>query len=292
MYSKKIKEPLNKLYNGVHKISEGNLDYRIEYKGKDEFKQICDDFNEMAEHLKASVDRSRKEYDSRKEIIAGISHDLRTPLTSIKAYIEGLLEGVASTPEMQKKYMETILVKADDIDKMVDKLFLFSKLDLGDYPFYPEEINVKYEIEKFINQNKREYDLRGMNIEAEDIPEELRVYTDPVQLGNALTNIVENSLKYKNGERVNVKIYCKDGEKYTDIIIDDDGPGVAEEETGKLFDVFYRGDPSRSNPNKGSGLGLAITAKISEGQGGFVRAENIKPKGLRIIMTIPKERII
>lgn len=94
----------------------------------------------MAARLKESVEITQKNEQNRKELIAGISHDLRTPLTSIKAYIEGLLEGVAATPQMQQKYMKTILAKANDIDRMVDKLFLFSKLDLDDCPFYPQKM--------------------------------------------------------------------------------------------------------------------------------------------------------
>lgn len=290
---KKIEAPLEILTDGVHQIRDGNLDYRIEYGGKDEFRSVCSDFNDMAEKLKESVEITQRNEQNRKELIAGISHDLRTPLTSIKAYIEGLLEGVASTPQMQQKYMKTILAKANDIDKMVDKLFLFSKLDLGDCPFYPEKLNLKQEILSVVSSGEKEYREKGMFIHCEDIPEELQVYADPVQLRSAVTNILENSLKYKDGETVNVTIRCEGNsaiiDKSADVIIDDDGPGVPEEALSKLFDVFYRSDPSRNSPNKGSGLGLAITAKILEHFGGCVRAENLQPKGLRIVMTIPKE---
>lgn len=154
----------------------------------------------MAERLKKSVETDKKNEQNRKELIAGISHDLRTPLTSIKAYIEGLMEGVASTPQMQQKYMKIILSKANDIDRMVDKLFLFSKLDIGDCPFYPEKLNIRQEILSVVSSVEKEYHQKGMNIHCEDIPADLYVYADPVQLHNAVTNILENSLKNKEYE--------------------------------------------------------------------------------------------
>lgn len=286
---KKIEAPLDILTDGVHQIRDGNLDYRITYSGKDEFQSVCEDFNDMAARLKESVETTQKNEQNRKELIAGISHDLRTPLTSIKAYIEGLLEGVAASPQMQQKYMKTILAKANDIDHMVDKLFLFSKLDLGDCPFYPEKLNIGQEIRSVITSNEKEYREKGMQILCKDISQDLEVYADPVQLRSAVTNILENSLKYKDSETVTVEIYCENSAEDVSVIIEDNGPGVPSEALPKLFDVFYRSDPSRNNPNKGSGLGLAITAKILERFGGSVHAENLQPKGLRIIMTIPKE---
>lgn len=287
---KKIEAPLDILTSGVHQIRDGNLDYRIEYSEKNEFQSVCEDFNDMAARLKESVEITRKNEQNRKELIAGISHDLRTPLTSIKAYIEGLLEGIASTPQMQQKYMKTILAKANDIDRMVDKLFLFSKLDLGDCPFYPEKLSVGNEIHSVISSSEKEYLEKGMRIVCDEIPSDMQIFADPIQLRSAVTNILENSLKYKDGETVNVAVSCVDGGENVSIIIDDDGPGVPDEALPKLFDVFYRSDPSRNNPNKGSGLGLAITAKILEHFGGSISAENLQPKGLRIIMTIPKEQ--
>lgn len=277
------------LTDGVHQIRDGNLDYRITYNEQDEFQSVCEDFNDMAVRLRESVEITQKNEQNRKELIAGISHDLRTPLTSIKAYIEGLLEGVAATPQMQQKYMKTILAKANDIDRMVDKLFLFSKLDLGDCPFYPEKLNIGQEIRSVVTSNEKEYREKGMQILCKDIPQDWEVYADTVQLRNAITNILENSLKYKDSETVAVEIYCENSTEDVSVIIDDNGPGVPSEALPKLFDVFYRSDSSRNNPNKGSGLGLAITSKILERFGGSIHAENLQPKGLRIVMTIPKE---
>lgn len=287
--TRKIERPLDILEYGVHQIRDGNTDYRVEYSENDEFRTICDAFNEMAAKLKESVELTERNERNRKELIAGISHDLRTPLTSIKAYASGLIEGVAATPAMQQKYMQTILTKANSIDQMVDKLFLFSKLDLGDYPFYPENVSLSQLIPRLISSCEKDMADRGMTIHTAPIPDDLTVYADPVQLENAFTNILENSLKYKDSDAVDVTISCEELPESVRITIDDNGPGVPEESVSKLFDVFYRSDPSRNDPHKGSGLGLAITAKILERFGGTIWAENLTPKGLRIVMTIPKE---
>lgn len=286
---KKIKKPIDILTEGVNNIKGGNLEIHIDYNEKDEFKPVCEAFNDMTKRLKESLDYKQKQEENRKELIAGISHDLRTPLTSIKAYIEGLIDGVAATPQLRMKYMKTIKEKADDIDRITDKLFLFSKLDLGDYPFYPETINVKNEICNIADDTK--YSESNVNINIKQNDEIVEIYADPVQFRNAVTNILENSLKYKDKDVVNINIGYENTEKYVRIIIDDDGPGVPEEALEKLFNVFYRSDPSRNNPNKGSGLGLAITAKILEHFGGNIYAENIKPKGLRVVMEFPKEGV-
>ena len=288
---RKIEQPLDILTSGVHEIRDGNLSYRITYTEKDEFLPICEDFNHMAERLQQSIEQTHREERSRKELIAGISHDLRTPLTSIKAYIEGLIEGIAQTPERQQKYMQTIREKANDIDRMVDKLFLFSKLDLGDNPFYPESIPLAEALHSLLAAYAEEYARQGMNITLDPIPENCTVYADPVQFRNALTNLLENSLKYKDASEVQVHICCTETASDVTISVADNGPGVPEADLPKLFDVFYRSDPSRSNPQKGSGLGLAITAKILERFGGSIRAEHVQPKGLRILLTIPKEGI-
>ncbi len=286
---RKIEKPLDILTSGVHEIRDGNLAYRIDYQTKDEFLPVCADFNHMAERLQQSIEQTAREERSRKELIAGISHDLRTPLTSIKAYVEGLIEGIAQTPERQQKYMQTIREKANDIDRMVDKLFLFSKLDLGDNPFYPEPIPVAEALHSLIAANTEVYAKEGMIVTVDAIPEDCVVCADPVQFRNAITNLLENSLKYKDAPEVRVHIGCTETVSDATISVTDNGPGVSEEALPKLFDVFYRSDPSRSNPQKGSGLGLAITAKILERFGGSIRAENAEPKGLRILLTIPKE---
>lgn len=285
---KRIILALDTLVYGVRQIRDGNLIYKIEYTEKDEFEGICSDFNEMAQRLLDSINVKQKDEANRKELIAGISHDLRTPLTSIKAYVEGLETGVASTPEIQKRYLDTIKNKTSDLEHIVSQLFLFSKLDVGEFPLYLEEVDIGNELFNMMVNIAEEYEKKGLTITLSQGIYDVYVNADLVQLRNAVINVLENSVKYKNKEQGQMKVSYGTDDKYVIIKLEDNGPGVPEEALEKLFDVFYRTDPSRSNPSKGSGLGLSITAKILEQLGGTIRAENVPEGGLAIIMMLPK----
>ena len=282
-----IERPLDMLTHGVRQIKNGNLDYRISYTVQDEFQSICEDFNEMAVRLKSSVDETLKNEQSRKELIAGISHDLRSPLTSIKAYVEGLIDGVAITPEAQQEYLQIIKTKTDDISKMVAGLFLFSKMDMGNFPVNPETLDISREITDFVNATREDYKAKGLYVCLGDIENEMVAYADPVQLRSVFTNILDNSAKYKDKEPAEAFISCKADEDTVLIYFDDNGPGVPADTLPKLFDVFYRGDTSRSDPQQGSGLGLAIASKMIAFMKGNVHAENRVAGGLRVVVSIP-----
>ena len=287
---RRISDPLKTLAEGVHQIRDGNLTHRIDYQGKDEFQPICEDFNEMAERLRASVEQSQKEEESRKELLASISHDIRSPLTSIRAYVEGLLDGVADTPEKQRAYLSTIQTKTIEIDEMVRKLFLFSKMELGEFPYSPERLNAVKEIKDIVSASAEEYRRRGLQIKIGAMPNSAIIEADPTYFHSILTNLLDNSAKYKEKDIGTAIISARTNGQYFRLLVEDDGPGVPTEALPKLFDVFYRSDPSRENPNQGSGLGLAIVAKTMERMGGAICAENLSNGGLRMVLEIPLVR--
>lgn len=282
----KIARPLDILASGVHEIRDGNLDYRIHYTGQDEFSPICSDFNEMASRLQQSVELTQRQERSRRELIAGVSHDIRSPLTSIQAYVEGLLDGVAKTPAAQRRYLQTIKVKAENLAHIVSQLFLFSQMELGEYPEHPQLLRLDTVIEDTVSANGEDYEKKGLRVHMELAPTE--IFADPLQVRRVITNILENSLKYKDRERGNVWIRLVSTEKGCQLTFLDDGPGVPEEALPHLFEVFYRSDPSRRNPDKGSGLGLAIVANAVRRMGGSVQAFCGEPRGLGIRMELPK----
>jgi len=284
----KITAPIDILVSGVHELRDGNLNYRIQYDYNDEFKQVCNDFNEMAQQLNDMVAARQRDEQNRKELIAGISHDLRTPLTSIKAYIEGIEKGVASTPQTQKRYLNTIKGKTEDLEHIINQLFIFSKLDIGEFPLHLERIEVGKALSDFCSQAVSEYEEKGLTLSLINNPNRLFTNIDVVQMRSILSNILENSVKYKISDNVKSEIVY--GEKDNNIIITitDDGSGVPDENIDKLFDVFYRGDDSRKDPSSGSGLGLAITRKIVERFGGTIHAKNAGSGGLAITITLPR----
>ena len=288
---KSIMTPIDTLTYGVHQIRDGNLDYRISYTGKDEFAIVCSDFNEMAERLMESVNRRMKDDTNRKELIAGISHDLRTPLTSIKAYLEGIEKGVASTPELRLKYFYIVKSKTNELEHIINQLFLFSKIDIGDFPLRLERVDIEQELSEVVCGLSDEYKDKMFSIflRAGDV----KIYADidVQQFRNVVTNIIENSAKYKNKENGKLEISCRADNNEIIIEFTDDGPGVPDESLGKLFDVFYRCDPSRNNTASGSGLGLAIAAKVIERLGGCITAMNVEDGGLTIIIKLPLSQI-
>jgi len=283
----KIEHPLDILSDGVRQISDGTLEYRIVYECQDEFAPICADFNEMAARLKASVELTKQHEQSRKELLAGISHDLRSPLTSIRAYVEGLLDGIAKTPENQKGYLEIIKNKAEDIDRMLSKIFLFSKMELGEYPDNPELLRLDDEVRQFIRALGTEYEEKGLILSANALVP-ATVSADPDQLRRVLTNIMENSAKYKTKDTGTLTISLWEDNGGYLLSLCDDGPGVPKEALSHLFEVFYRSDPSRQNPHRGSGLGLAIAANAILRMKGTIEAKTGKNGGLEIVIWLPK----
>lgn len=237
----------------------------------------------MAEHEKYE--------NNRRELIAGISHDLRTPLTSIKAYLEGIETGLASTPEKQQKYFSTIKNKTNDLEHIINQLFLFSKLDIGEYPVNMQRIDLGRTLAEMLAELTDEYGRRGLTIiqDQDDVPsfvENIFVNADYLQLRNVIINILENSVKYKNTEKGVLHVNSSVVNSTVEITLTDDGPGVPPNALDKLFDVFYRTDPARNNEKKGSGLGLAIADKTIRRMGGSIHAE-LPGHGLSIVIRLP-----
>ncbi|AGF57145.1 signal transduction histidine kinase [Clostridium saccharoperbutylacetonicum] len=284
---KKLIVPLELLSYGSEQIKNGNLDFEMNYDSDDEFNQVCGDFNEMRMRLKDSVEMQLKYEENRKQLVVGISHDLRTPLTAIKGYVEGLRDGVASTPEKQKKYLDTIYTKACDMDALVDSLFLFSKLDTGQFPFKFNIVNVNEYLRDFFKCAKKEF--YGKEVEISFLSEcdtSTEVKLDSQEMYRVLLNILDNSVKYNKNRKLKIEISLYDKGDLIELILSDNGSGVQEEDIPKLFLSFYRGDASRTKPNEGSGLGLAIAKHIIEAHDGQIIAYN--KEGLSIKIILPK----
>jgi len=284
--AKSLIEPLDLLSYGAGQIEEGNLDFKINYQGKDEFAKVCADFDKMRIRLQQSVQMQLKYEEDRKELVAGISHDLRTPLTAIKGYVKGLKDGVANTPEKFERYHDIIYNKACDMDMLVDKLFLFSKLDTGKFPFHFEKVYCNEFLTSFFKSVTDEFERKGLNLIYENnCNNNILINIDHEEIGRGLMNILENSAKYKLNDYGNVNITVKRQGDNIVLRIRDDGPGVLEENLLRLFVSFYRGDAARTNPSEGSGLGLSIAEYIVKAHDGTIIAENMD--GLAITITLP-----
>ncbi len=160
-------------------------------------------------------------------------------------------------------------------------------MDLGDYPYYPETLNLRKEMVSMVYAIGEEYASKGLTVNVDGFAEDIDIYVDPVQLRSIFVNILENSLKYNDKEKPCASIRSESHGNVLQISIEDNGPGISDEALPKLFDVFYRADPSRNNPNSGSGLGLAITAKAIDRMGGSICAKNLTSNGLCMVIQLP-----
>ena len=277
-----ISQPLDTLTAGVARIRDGDLDAPIAYTEPDEFKAACDAVDEMAARLKASLEQQQLIQQKKQELIAGMSHDLKSPLTSIRAYTEALLDGVAKDEAAKRRYLQTIHAKEMGIESMVNRLFAFAKTDVSEYPAHIEPLPLCQTMQALTD----EWNAEGMEIRM-DIPADLRVLADRELLSRIAANLFENSREYAGQETAQILISAGVSGDMARIVFSDNGPGVPSEQLPRLFDAFYRGDAARSAPCGGSGLGLAVVKKAVEEMGGSVRAENGENSGLCVMFTLP-----
>ena len=270
---KHIMEPLDELAAGAKRIRENDLTEDINYSGDIEFENVCDTFNKMQKHILREQEKNRKYEKARTDMIAGISHDLRTPLTAIRGTIKGLMDGIASTPEKQYRFLETAYRRTGEMDLLLNQLFYLSKIETGNMPITLRKIEISSFIKNYVQakQGLMEAEKEELVEETKEITAEVAV--DPEQLQRIFDNLLENSRKY--GEKVPLKMKIDLRKMPGGILIrfSDNGVGVPENKLPYVFDEFYRVDESR-NKKEGNGLGLYIVKYLIEAMGGTVRAEN------------------
>jgi signal transduction histidine kinase len=281
--------PLNVLRVAMNQIKDGDLDYSVESETEDEIGQLCDDFEEMRIRLKELIE-SRLQYEEDiKELISNISHDLKTPLTAIKGYAEGVMDGVADTPEKQEKYLRTILMKANDMSILVDELAFYAKIDCNTIPYTFKEINLRDYFDDCIEELGLDLEVKNVDIIYEnDINPSVEVIADAEQLKRVINNIIGNAVKYLDKNKGIIKIRIYDIGVYVRIEIEDNGIGIPKVDIPYIFDRFYRADASRNSKKGGSGLGLAISKKIIEDHAGRIWAVSEVGVGTTISFTLKK----
>lgn len=288
LYSIRILKPIAHLKKALNEISKGDLNFEIIEFGDREIQELCADFEHMRIQLKDSVQEKMKYDDNRKVLISSISHDLKTPITSIKGYVEGILDGIANTPEKQELYLKTIYSKAEQIDSMIDDLLLYSKLDLNQIPFNFEKTDILSYFDYCISEYSIELQKYNIFITLENqLTNSRYVRVDRERFRRVVVNIIDNSRKYM--DKVPGQIYIMLRETNNSIIIEirDNGSGIEKDDINKIFNRFYRADAARTE-TKGSGLGLAIAKQIVEGHRGKIWAVSHGNEGTSIIISLAK----
>lgn len=287
LLSRQILEPLGTLRKASAEIRRGNLDKSVPIPSQDELGDTCRDFDIMRLELKHSRDEREAYEQNRKELIAGISHDIATPLTLVKGYSSGLLEKIATTPEKQHRYLEHIYHAACTMEQLVDSLFLFSKLELGHVPFTMEPVSIYRYFEDFTAERKDSLQQQGLLLTLTGEKTDAVVSLDRMQFRRVVENIIGNSLKYKENSTAHMDIHIQPWTDSISISFADHGKGVSDDQLHKIFYSFYRTDAARTDTAKGSGLGLAISKQIILGLGGQIDASQTSGGGLTISITLP-----
>ena len=281
--------PLNKLQEATKKIRDGNLEFTLDVEADDEIGQLCSDFEEMRLRLKENAEEKIQYDKESKELISNISHDLKTPITAIKGYVEGILDGVASSPEKLDKYIRTIYNKANDMDRLIDELTFYSKIDTNRIPYNYSKINVSQYFRDCVEEVGLDMEARGIEFGYfNHVDEDVQIIADAEQLKRVINNIISNSVKYLDKKKGIINIRIKDVGDFIQVEIEDNGKGIAAKDLPNIFDRFYRTDSSRNSSQGGSGIGLSIVRKIIEDHGGRIWATSKEGVGTAVHFVLRK----
>ena len=251
--------------------------------------QLCQDFEEMRLRLKANAEEKVAFDRENKELISNISHDLKTPITAIKGYVEGIMDGVADTPERMDRYIKTIYNKANEMDLLINELTLYSKIDTNRIPYNFTTISAKGYFGDCGEDLHMELESKGIEFTyCNTMEEDCKVIVDPEQLRRVINNIVSNSLKYMDKPNGKVTMEVKDVGDFIQVELGDNGKGIAAKDLPYIFDRFYRTDASRNSSKGGSGIGLSIVKKIVEEHGGNIWATSEEGAGTTMYFVIRK----
>lgn len=284
--------PINDLNIGMRHIKEGNFDYQLPAKYTGEIGTCFENYEQMRMCLKETAQLEVENEQKNRELISNISHDLKTPITAIKGYVEGIMDGIADTPEKMDRYIKTIYNKANDMDRLINELTLYSGIDSNRIPYHFHRLNVNEYFRDCVEEVG--LDLKSKDIEFNFynlVSEDTKIIADPEQMRRVINNIISNSTKYmdkKQGERGLIELRILDQIDSIHIEIEDNGKGIAQKDLPRIFERFYRTDASRNSQQGGSGIGLSIVKKIVEDHGGYIWATSKEGEGTCMHMVFRK----
>ena len=280
-----ILRPLSMLMDGTRKIAGGNLEDTVPETGKDEFAELGHDFEQMRLALKKAADERAQYETKRQEMLMGISHDLRSPLTSIKGYANGLKDGLADTDEKKSRYYDAILTRAGDLERLTDSLSILVRLE-NDHDFLNmEKVCMDEFIRQYLSEKQAWLKIRAVTINYRTDAPYAEARLDVREMQRVLDNLIENAIRYRIADTSIIDLTCTARGNSISLDFVDDGPGVSGQNLERIFDAFYREDVSRTKPELGSGLGLAIVKRIIEAHDGS--AEAYLDNGLGIHICLP-----
>lgn len=285
-------QPINDLSLGMKHIKDGNFDYQLPNYSSGELGVCFESYEQMRMRLKETTQIAIENEQKNRELISNISHDLKTPITAIKGYMEGIMDGIADTPEKMDRYIKTVYNKAQDMDRLINELTLYSKIDSNRIPYNFHRINVCEYFRDCVEEVG--LDLKSKSIEFNFynlVSEDTQIIADPEQLRRVINNIISNSVKYmdtKPDEQALIEIRILDQIDSIHIELEDNGKGISQKDLPRIFERFYRTDASRNSTKGGSGIGLSIVKKIVEDHGGYIWATSKEGEGTCMHIVIRK----
>ena len=271
--NKDIYRPLKELSTAMQHIAEGDFEFRMTNMRQDEMGLLFENYEQMRLQLKENEEEKEQNEKKSKELVSNISHDLKTPITSIKGYVEGIMDGVADTPEKMDKYIKTIYNKANDMDRLINELTTYSGIDSNKIPYHFHILNISDYFSDCVEEVGLDLESRNISLIFTNlVSADTCVVADPEQMKNVINNIISNSVKYMGHDKGVIDIRILDEGESVKVEIEDDGKGIAAKDIGNIFERFYRTDSSRNSLQGGSGIGLSIVKKIIEDHGGYVWA--------------------
>lgn len=277
---KGVFDPINQLNTAMKKIKDGNFEYMLQTENKGEIGELYHNYEDMRLRLKESTDEKLLHEKQNKELISNISHDLKTPITAIKGYVEGIMDGVADTPEKMDKYIKTVYNKANDMDRLINELTIYSKIDNNRIPYNFHRINVADYFGDCVEEVGLDLESKNIRLNYSNlVSPDTKVIADPEQMKRVVNNIIGNSIKYLDKKDGVIDIRILDEVDSIRVEIEDNGKGIAPKDLPLIFERFYRTDASRNSSQGGSGIGLSIVKKIIEDHGGYIWATSKEGEG-------------
>lgn len=286
---KGVFDPINKLNIALQNIKEGNLDYVLETDLQGEIGDLYSNYEDMRLRLKESMEDNYQHEKQNRELISNISHDLKTPITAIKGYVEGIMDGVADTPEKMEKYIRTVYNKANDMDRLINELTVYSGIDSNRIPYSFHRMNVADYFGDCVEEVGLDLESKNIELHYSNLVEtDTKIIADPEQMKKVINNIIGNSVKYMDKDKGIINIRILDEMDSIHVEIEDNGKGISAKDLPSIFERFYRTDTSRNSAQGGSGIGLSIVKKIIEDHGGYVWATSKEGEGTCIHFVIRK----
>ena len=284
--SSTVTERIHGLKEAAERLAQGDLKTRVPVQGRDEVSALASAFNQMAEQLQAADQKQRDLDNMRRDLIAWVSHDLQTPLTSMRAILEAVADGVVDDPETVKRYLNTAQRDVKNLSALIDDLFQMAQLDAGGFPLNKDNASlsdlVSDTLESFTELAKQNETALEGNVDPDVDP----VHMDTQAIGRVLNNLIANALRHTMRGRVSV--WVRRSSLGVEVTVSDTGEGIRAEDLQHIFERFYRGDASRSRSRgTGAGLGLAIARGIVRAHGGDIKVESEVGKGTQFTFHIP-----